>query len=190
GTRCFARLLGDWALSIWDPRDRSLLLAKDPIGTRPLYYFADRNEVTWSSLLDPLVLFAGKTFALDEEYIAGYFSLFPATHLTPYLGIASVPPCTFVRIQPGKAAAHKYWDFDPGKRIRYHRDVEYQDHFRTVFRESVRRCLRSAGPLLAELSGGMDSSSIVCVADAVIAEGSTETLHLDTLSYFNDSEPN
>jgi asparagine synthase (glutamine-hydrolysing) len=190
GTRCFPRLLGDWALSIWDPRDRSLLLAKDLVGIRPLYYSADRSEVNWSSLLDPLVLCAGKPHALNEEYIAGYFSLFPATHLTPYLGIASVPPCTFVRIEPGREATHQYWDFDPGKRIRYRSDGEYQDHFRTVFREAVRRRLRSARPVLAELSGGMDSSSIVCVADTVIAQRSAEVPRLDTLSYFNDSEPN
>lgn len=190
GTRCFGRLLGDWALSIWDPNDRSLVLAKDPIGTRPLYYATDRSEVTWSSLLDPLVLFTGKTPALDEQYIAGYFSVFPATRLTPYLGIMSVPPCCLVRIEPGKETTHKYWDFDPGKRIRYRTDAEYQEHFRTVFRESVRRRLRSRWPILAELSGGMDSCSIVCVADAVIAQESAETLRLDTLSYFNDAEPN
>ncbi len=190
GTRCFARLLGDWALSIWDPNDRSIVLAKDPIGTRPLYYATDRSEVTWSSLLDPLVLHPKKTLALDEEYIAGYFSLFPATHLTPYLGIMSVPPCCLVRIEPGKETTHKYWDFDPGKRIRYRTDAHYQEHFRTVFRESVRRRLRSASSILAELSGGMDSCSIVCVADAVIGETSAETPRLDTLSYFNESEPN
>jgi len=190
GTRCFARLVGDWALAIWDPQDRSLLLAKDPIGTRPLFYFADDRGLTWSSLLDPLLLCAEKTFALDEEYIAGYFSLFPATHLTPYAGISSVPPACYVRLQPGKETTHKYWDFDPDKRIRYRTDADYEDHFRTVFRESVKRRLRSARPVLAELSGGMDSSSIVCVADSVLAQANPEMPRLDTLSYFNDFEPN
>ena len=190
GTRCFARLLGDWALAIWDPQDRSLILAKDPIGTRPLFYVRDDRALAWSSLLDPLLLCAEKTFALDEEYIAGYFSLFPATHLTPYAGIASVAPACYVRLEPEKETIHKYWDFDPDKRIRYGTDAEYEDHFRTVFRESVRRRLRSARPVLAELSGGMDSSSIVCVADTVIAQANSEAPRLDTLSYFNDFEPN
>ncbi len=44
---CFAMLIGDWALSIWDPHTRSLILAKDPIGTRHLYYSFDDNQVTW-----------------------------------------------------------------------------------------------------------------------------------------------
>jgi asparagine synthase (glutamine-hydrolysing) len=190
GTGCFAKLIGDWALSIWNPTDRSLILAKDPIGTRHLYYTFDQEQVCWSTVLDPLVLLAGKTVALEEEYIAGWLSFFPATHLTPYVGIHSVPPSSSVLMQAGKHTVSKYWDFDPGKRIRYRTDAEYEEHFRAVFKESVRRRLRSESPILAELSGGMDSSSIVCMADIIIASGVAETLRLDTISYFNDFEPN
>lgn len=187
---CFAMLIGDWALSIWNPHTRSLLLAKDPIGIRHLYYSFDDNQVTWSTILDPLVLFAGKTFALCEEYIAGWFSFFPAAHLSPYVGIQSVPPSSSVVIRPGKHIVSKYWDFDPGKRIRYRTDAEYEEHFRAVFSEAVLRRLRSDSPILAELSGGMDSSSIVCMADMIMARGAAETPRLDTLSYYDDSEPN
>ncbi len=190
GTNCFARLVGDWALSIWDANSRSLLLAKDPIGTRHLYYSIDSNQVTWSTILDPLVLFAGKSFALCEEYIAGWFSFFPATHLTPYVGIHSVPPSCSVVIRNGKQTVTKYWDFDSAKKIRYSTDAEYEEGFRAVFGEAVRRRLRSDSPILAELSGGMDSSSIVCMADTIIASGAAETPRLDTISYYDDSEPN
>src|SRR6185437_16891512 len=64
GSSCFAQLIGDWALAIWDPRARALTLAKDPIGVRHLYYSFDDNQVTWSTILDPLVLFADKRFVL------------------------------------------------------------------------------------------------------------------------------
>jgi asparagine synthase (glutamine-hydrolysing) len=190
GAGCFAKLIGDWALSIWDANRRSLILAKDAVGTRHLYYSVDEEQVAWSTILDPLVLFAGKTFALCEEYIAGWFSFFPAAHLTPYIGIHSVPPSSFVAIRAGKHAISKYWDFDPDNRIRYRTDAEYEEHFRAVFAEAVRRRLRSDSPILAELSGGMDSSSIVCMADTIIARGAAATPRLDTLSYYNDSEPN
>ena len=190
GANCFAKLVGDWALSIWDARSRSLLLAKDPIGTRHLYYSVDNEQVTWSTILDPLVLFAGKSFGLCEEYIAGWFSFFPATHLTPYIGIHSVPPSSSVLIRSGKQTVTKYWDFDSAKRIRYATDAEYEEHFRAVFGEAVRRRLRSDSPILAELSGGMDSSSIVCMADTILARGAAETPRLDTISYYDDSEPN
>ena len=187
---CFARLIGDWALSIWDANTRSLILAKDPIGTRHLHYSLDENQITWSTILDPLVLFADRSFALNEEYIAGWFSFFPAAHLTPYVGIHSVPPSSFVTIRAGTHGISKYWDFDRDNRIRYRTDAEYEEHFRFVFAEAVRRRLRSDSPILAELSGGMDSSSIVCMADTIIAHGAAATPRLDTLSYYDDSEPN
>ena len=59
-----------------------------------------------------------------------------------------------------------------------------------MFATAVRRKLRSDRPVLAELSGGRDSSSIVCVADNVIARGAAEIPRLDTISYYDDSEPN
>jgi len=190
GTDCFAKLIGDWALSIWNPGLRSLILAKDPIGPRQLYYSFDDRQVTWCTVLDPLVLFADKTFRLCEEYLAGWLSMFPATHLTPYVGISSVPPSSCVFLGPRKHIVAKYWDFDPSKSVRYRSDGEYEEHFRAVFFKAVQRRLRSDAPVLAELSGGRDSSSIVCAADEIIARGEAEAPRLDTISYYDDSEPN
>jgi len=188
GQNCLGRLIGDWALSIWNPRERSVLLAKDPIGTKHLHYSFDEKQLTWSTILDPLVLFAGRTFEICEEYIAGWFAImFPAAHLTPYVGIHSVSPSSFVLFRPGKHIVGKYWDFDPGKRIRYRTDAEYEEHFRSALGTAVQRRLRSDRPVLAELSGGMDSSSIVCMADTVIARSAAECPRLDTISWFDDS---
>jgi asparagine synthase (glutamine-hydrolysing) len=189
GTDCFPKLIGDWALAIWEPRNRSLILATDFIGARHLYYTVQGHLITWSTVLDPLVLRAGRTFRLSEEYLAGCLSFLPAAQLTPYTGIHSVPPSSFVLLGEQKQTVRSYWDFDANNRIRYGTDAEYEEHFRTVFRESVRRRLRSDAPVLAELSGGMDSSSIVCVADTLLAAGATPTPRLDTVSYYSDSEP-
>jgi asparagine synthase (glutamine-hydrolysing) len=188
GPASLPKLLGDWALSVWEPNNASLLLAKDFLGARHLYYSREKRAITWSSLLDPLVFFAEKSLNLDEEYIAGWLSLFPAAQLTPYVGIHAVPPASYVLLRPDRTATVKYWDFDPSKKVRHASDPEYEAHFRTVFAESVRRRLRSNFPVLAELSGGMDSSSIVCIADTVLTEGHGETPRLDTVSYHDDSE--
>jgi asparagine synthase (glutamine-hydrolysing) len=191
GNNCLGKLVGDWAVSIWNRNNRSLLLAKDPIGTRHLYYWMGGNQVTWGTLLDPIIRFAGRTFDLDKEYVAGWFSsMYPAVHLTPCVDIYSVPPSSCVLLRPGNRTVSKYWDFDPGKRIRYRADAEYEEHFRTVFAQAVERKLRSDRPVLAELSGGRDSSSIVCMADTVIARGQAECPRLDTISNYDDSEPN
>ena len=100
------------------------------------------------------------------------------------------PQLHYVLFRPTVVTVHQYWAFDPNKRIRYRDDREYEDHFRSVFGEAVRRRLRATAPVLAELSGGMDSSSIVCMADHVMAQGSSGTPRLDTISSFDDSEPN
>jgi asparagine synthase (glutamine-hydrolysing) len=190
GIDCLSKLIGDWALSIWDPRSRSLVLAKDFVGTRHLYYSIQGEQITWSTILDPLVLFAGHPFRLDEEYIAGWLSSAPAADLTPYVGVHAVPPSSYVLVRAGSVSTKHYWDFDRHRVTRYKQDSEYEEHFRFAFGESIKRRLRSGTPVIAELSGGMDSSSIVCMADAILARGEAGTPRLDTISYFDDSEPN
>jgi len=190
GTKTFGRLIGDWTLSIWDPHAQALLLAKDFLGSRHLYYSVDGRGVTWCSVLDPILLACGKSWKIQEEYLAGLLSFFPAAHLTPYVGIHAVPPSSFALLKQGTSTVQRYWDFSADKKIRYDTDAKYEEHFRSVFSQAVRRCLHSDSPVLAELSGGMDSSSIVCVADAILAEGHAETPGLDTVSYYHDSEPN
>lgn len=189
GRECFRKLLGDWAISIWDARARSLLLAKDFLGSRSLYYLVQNEEVAWSTSLGALISCTHRQLAIDEEFVAGWLSFFPATHLTPYRGICSVPPSSFVLIIDRDLTVKKYWDFDSSKAIRYRSDSEYEDQLRHLLRRSVERRLRSASPILAELSGGMDSSSIVCVADSIV--GTSESPEsVDTISYFNDTDPN
>ena len=190
GTDSFGMLIGDWALSVWDSTSRTLILAKDFIGTRPLYYQVHKSQVTWCSVLDPLVLFGDTPIQVNEEYIAGWLSLYPADHLTPYTAIQAVSPSCFVRLANGTQRITRYWEFNHSKTILYRTDGEYEEHFRTVFSLAVGRRLRSESPVLAELSGGLDSSSIVCMADRIIAEGAAITPRLDTVSYFDQSEPN
>lgn len=190
GSSCLATLVGDWALTIWNPNTRILLLGNDFVGVRRVYYSLDEDSVTWSTVLEPLVRLGRRTHSICEAYIAGWLSGLPAANLTPYAGIYSVPPASFVLIQDGNPIIEKYWSFDSSNRIRYKSDAEYEEHFRALFAQSVQRRLRSDRPVLAELSGGMDSSAIVCMADRAIADGQAETPRLDTLSYYSDSEVN
>jgi asparagine synthase (glutamine-hydrolysing) len=189
-TDSFAKLIGDWSLSIWNSKEESLTLARDFVGTRHLYYSAESDRVIWCTIMDPLVLCAGRSFELDEEYIAGWLSFFPASNRTPYMGIFSVPPSSYVRFVKGAQQVTTYWKIDPAMKVVYRKDFEYEEHFRSVFQHSVRRRLRSDSPVLAELSGGMDSSSIVCVADDILARDGSGTPRLDTVSYYDDSDLN
>jgi asparagine synthase (glutamine-hydrolysing) len=190
GTECFSKLIGDWALSIWHPSSRSLILARDPIGLRRLYYSMSQREIKWSTILRPLVLLHDGTPSICEEYIAGWLARqHPAPHLTPYVGIHSVPPSCYVSLMPNTRTISKYWDFDPTRKIRYRTDGEYEEHFRAVFAKAVERRLRCDRPVLAHLSGGMDSSSIVCMADMIGAQCNGTLPRLDTISWYDETNP-
>src|SRR5262249_6927559 len=89
GVGLFGKLIGDWALCIWDPNTQVLALAKDFLGTRNLYYSVENNTVAWCTILDPLLLSADRSLLLEEEYIAGWLSFFPAPHLSPFVGFHS-----------------------------------------------------------------------------------------------------
>lgn len=188
-TDCFRRIVGDWAVSIWKPEERELLFAADYIGIRHIFYHLKNDGVWWSTDLSPLVLLFDHKFHLDDDYIAGYLAHNPDAHVTPYLEIRQVPAGRFVSIRKGRVSVERFWCFDPRSRIRYSTDAEYEEHFREVFRQSVRRRLRSDSPILAELSGGVDSSSIVCMADDILAKEGASVPRLDTLSYYDNSEP-
>jgi asparagine synthase (glutamine-hydrolysing) len=189
-TECFQRLVGEWCAVIWHPAERELLLVKDFAGTRQLYYRAEPTQITWSTVLDPLVVLSESGLSISEEYVAGYLASFPATHLTPYTSICSVPAGAFVRVTESTLRRTDYWSLQLTSATRCHGDAEYQEQFRAFFGQSVSRRLRSSYPVLAELSGGMDSTAIVCVADKLLAEGKAEAPRLDTLSYYDDQEPN
>ena len=189
-TGCFRRILGDWAMAVWRPLERELCLAVDYLAIRHLFYRITNHTVFWATDLDPLVLLSGTTFHLDDEYIAGFLAADPESHLSPFKEIQEVPAGHFVRIKPGSSSIERFWHPDPKLLIRYNTDAEYEEHFRDVFRRAVRRRLRSDSPILAELSGGIDSSSIVCVADDILAQEGAETPHIDTLSKHDTTEPN
>jgi asparagine synthase (glutamine-hydrolysing) len=188
GTDCFRKIIGDWALSLWNPKTQSLILARDYAGIRRLYYHRAERTIVWCSHLAPLALLANG-LTLNEEYIASYLAMRPEPDLTPYCEIHCVPPGNFVRISDLETVSRAYWTFEPPLANRFKNDRECEDQFRFLLRQAVRRRLRSNAPILAELSGGFDSSAIVCLADEIMASEGAETLAVDTFSYSFPDEP-
>lgn len=176
------RLIADFALSLWDPAHRSLILARDVIGARDLYYHVDHRGSTWSSDLRQLIRVARIKPEVDEHYIAGYLTRLPASSESPFKNVNLVPPAHAVLIKDGDVQVRRFWVLNPDHEIRYRRDADYEEHFRQLFTEAVRCCMRSDGPVWSDLSGGLDSSSIVCVADQLIKSGEFEATELETVS--------
>jgi len=187
GTEFLPKLIGDFALSLYDERSNILLLARDPFGTRTLYYSANEERVFWSSTLAALLVAAVIEPQVDDEYVAGYLALHPAMSVTPYRNVSAVEPGHVVVTRNGHLKAQRFWKPESNDEIRYQTDSEYEEHFRQLYREAVRCRLRADGPVWLELSGGLDSSSNVCMADQIMAEGEVPATRIETVSYI-DSE--
>jgi asparagine synthase (glutamine-hydrolysing) len=190
GKECFPMLLGEWALAVWNPHDQALILAKDFMGTRTLFYHRTADQVCWCTVIDPIVRLTNCAWQIDRDFVAGYLTILQSDSDTPLDEIRSVPAASCVTVRPRHTASQQYWTFEPEKMVSYKEDAEYEQHFRHLFKESIRRRLRSHAPVLAELSGGLDSSSIVCTADLLMADKESGFPRLDTISYFDDEEPN
>lgn len=190
GTQGLGRLVGDFALSIWQPEQRKLLLARDCFAMRPLFYHLTKDRVFWCSDLARLVLQPGARWTLDDSYIAGYLVSYPEPEETPYQEIRGVGAASWVEITPERVKTGRFWNLDPGKRKDHCKtDTDYEETFRHLFRQSVRRRLRSDSPVLAQLSGGMDSSSIVCMADEILKDEPGLAPRLDTITHYDECEP-
>jgi asparagine synthase (glutamine-hydrolysing) len=190
GDECFAKLVGDWALALWSHHDRSVYLARDHSGSRTLYFEQTADRVLWSTYLE--AFFAdGKTRELNREYAACYLTGRPLRDQTPYKDIRAVPPAHYLRIRNDGIVRRAHWQWLIQDRIRYDSASTYDDHFVELFARSVARRTGPGVPALAELSGGVDSSSIVCMSDTLRSShscGSAGGL-IDTVSLYDDFEP-
>jgi len=187
---CFSRLVGDFCLALWDNRLRVLYLVRDVAGTRALKYHLDRDRIVWSTETAALLALQNRAWEIDEEYIAAAMSLSPISQRTPYKNILSVKPAHVLTVKAtGEVRTERFWRLDPSKVIRYSSDEQYQEHALEVFSEAIRCRLRADRPVFAELSGGLDSSSIVCLADRLIKKGEAQAPGLETVSHVFDECP-
>lgn len=167
GEKFVSRLRGMFAAAIWDGRKRKLLLIRDRLGIKPLYYSLDQaGTLVFGSELKTILTCPdivkeiepqALDFFLTLEYIPAPFSIFK--------NIFKLPAGHYLVYQDGKIRLHKYWEITPPPlphaKISDHRLEELQDELYARLKEAVRMRLVSDVPLGAFLSGGIDSSTIV-----------------------------
>jgi asparagine synthase (glutamine-hydrolysing) len=186
GRAGFSRLIGDFSLALWDAAERHLVLACDAFAVRPLYYVETRDFLYWSSRARPLLAAAGLSAVVDEEFVASFLTCSRPSRHSPFRDVRMLPPGCSLAVGRDRRELERYWSPDPARTVRYRSDAEYEAHFRTLFREAVACRMRSDAPVYADLSGGLDSSSIVCVGDDALAAGEAETRELRTVSWVYD----
>jgi asparagine synthase (glutamine-hydrolysing) len=173
GEDCPAKIIGDFAFAIWDRRKQQLLCARDILGIRPFYYYADDRSFLFASDMQPLFEAPQVERKPNLPLIGLQLSdSFGDQEQTRYANVFRLPPRSILIVRNGIRTKRMYWDVDPVRTIRYRSDAEYAEHFLSIFQESVRSQVRSRGKVGARLSGGLDSSSIVCVAQKLFRENS------------------
>jgi asparagine synthase (glutamine-hydrolysing) len=186
GIDFLSKLIGDFALSLWEPRSRTLFLARDHAGPRPLFYHRRGNEFLWTSELRVLLAMRGAQLEVNDEFVAGFLAHQVFDTTTPYKNVHAVLPGHVVRVQQGDIKVERFWGPDPNYEIRYQTDEQYEEHFRQLFREAVRCRMRVEGPIWTALSGGLDSSAITCMAHEILKSGDTEASEVKTVSFVYD----
>ena len=182
GTGGLVHLIGDWSAVIHNRAKAAVVLASDFAGVRPLYYHVRRAQILWSRDLQSLVD-ETQISELEEDYIAGFLTCGGCPNPTPYKGIYSVPAGHTVRISVEQTEILPFWTLPVGDVIRYESDHRYEDQLRALFREAVAVRLQTSSPVLAELSGGLDSSSVVSMANQLMRGGEVAAPRLVTVSY-------
>lgn len=172
GATFIEHILGDFAFVLWDGRARRLLAARDRMGVRPLHYAFDGRSLVIASRIGQILNGAGFARHLNEPMIANYLS-FNASRSseTLFRGILRVPAAHILQHDQGAHAPRvwRYWRADVNPPIRYSNDVDYAEHFRDIAETAVQSRLRTAHPAGVMLSGGLDSSSVACLASRLKA---------------------
>lgn len=169
------RLNGDFAVAVFDASKHRVLLARDSIGIRPLYYFRNDRMFAFASEIKALLAHPDIPVRPDDEGIADFLLVssrpVDRQEITCFEGISALVPAHVAEVTPGRTVTRRYWDFDTGRAIRLRSFDEYGEAFRERFAEAVRRRARSARPVAISVSGGLDSSSIFCQADQLWRSG-------------------
>jgi asparagine synthase (glutamine-hydrolysing) len=180
GADCLQHLRGMFAFAIWDERDRSLFIARDRVGKKPLLYSHQPNgDLIFGSEFHALLKHPSVSREIDHDAIDDYMSYLcvPAPK-TAYKQIRKLEPGHWMRWKDGKIETHRYWLPDFTKKIQITEEEAIEETTRIV-RESTRLRMISEVPLGAFLSGGVDSSTIV----ALMAQESSQPVKTFSIGF-------
>lgn len=161
------RLNGHFALALWDVRRRRLVLARDRVGIRPLFYTRAQGLLLFASEIKALFAVAPHLAAIDERGFAQVFTFWGAVgDRTVFKGVRSLPPGHLLIIEEGLERLERYWDwsFTAGSGRGDLSMAEAAEALRALLADAVRLQLRADVPVGACLSGGLDSSGIAALA--------------------------
>jgi asparagine synthase (glutamine-hydrolysing) len=167
GAAAVARILGDFAFVIHDAPAARLVCARDYLGQRPLFYASGPGFFAFGSEMAPLVRHSGVGSRINEAMVAEYLTGLPATvHETLWRGVLRLPPAHVLIAGRDGITLRRYWDFTVG-RSAASTPREWNEAFRALFTDAVACRVRDVSSAGVLLSGGVDSSAVAGVLQAI-----------------------
>ncbi|GAP13446.1 asparagine synthase [Longilinea arvoryzae] len=185
GPDCLSQLNGQFALAIWDERERSLFLARDRMGIRPLYYALPGGQFLFGSEIKAMLAHPALTAEIDPAALAQAFTLWSVQPpASIFRGIQSLPPAHYLRLKDGRIEIKAYWSLDLSQEMDPDQPLAPAlEEFKNLLIDSTLIRLRADVPVGAYLSGGLDSS----LTTAIIRKYTQN--HLETFSIaFSDPQ--
>jgi asparagine synthase (glutamine-hydrolysing) len=172
GEACVEKFNGMFALALWDAPNRTLFLARDRFGEKPIHYvyrqdklfaFGSEMKTLWAANL------AGRDVHTETLARFQHYGQLDVGDQTFYEGILRLPQAHSLKVSaPGNFWKRRYWDIDPREQEDGKSDSFYSEHFRELLTDSVRLRLRADVPVGSSLSGGLDSSTIVSIINRLL----------------------
>ena len=170
GDDCVNFLVGDFSFVIWDAKKKQLFCARDHLGIKPFYYYLSENFFVFASEVRAILKVPQVPRCINEGRIADFLvvqleGIDKST--TFYESIYRLLPAHSMLISRERVSVVNYWDLDPEIETRFKSDNDYIEAFQEIFNEAVRARLRCNSQPASMLSGGIDSSTIVAVANNI-----------------------
>jgi asparagine synthase (glutamine-hydrolysing) len=163
GEACFAELRGMFALALWDANRQKLILARDRLGKKPLFYSWNGHRLLFASEIKAMWPAGGLSTDLDLQALSDYFSyLYTPAPKTIYSAIRKLRPAHYLVVENGGIREVPYWDIRFEEKSGLSED-QWCESFVEEYRSAIKMRLISDVPLGAFLSGGVDSSSVVAL---------------------------
>ncbi len=166
GIAGFRRMRGMFAVAIWDAPRQRLVLARDRIGKKPLYYLRRGSEMVFGSETKAILSAIGEAPPIDQQALLGFFTFgYVAGAQSIFSGMRRLEPGTALTIDAhtGSIAQEQFWSWPVPPAHATQREQEVIEQLRTELTEAVRIRLRSDVPLGAFLSGGIDSAAVLAL---------------------------
>ncbi len=165
GAGCLNYLNGQFAIAIWDTRNRSLFLARDRLGVRPLFYTVRNGQLVFGSEIKTLLVHPQVPAEIDPEALAQVFTFWGAmTPHTIFKDIYSLPPAHYLLVREGQLNFQSYWELDfTSESSSYRNPQDYLEEFEQLLIDATLIRLRADVPVGAYLSGGLDSSTTTAI---------------------------